>query len=426
MRAESAREPTWGPSGLAPALLLVSVNFLDGMEANLLPGVLSLLQDEWGFGDTAAGAIPTAMAIAGLFVTLPAGYIADRSRRTSVLAWVVASWSLFSVMSGLATAFWMFFAVRVVLGIAAHVDNPCSSSLITDFYPTESRARVFGLQRAAWYIGISIGVAVAGVLGDAFGWRAPFFVMVVPGLVVAFLLTRLPEPERGVLDGGPAEPADPVVDSTRRGEIAADVRLLLRVQTLRHVFVGVAVAFAGFNGLGYWLHSFWERAYDLSEGEAATLTGALALVATVAGSWIGGVLGDRWHDRRATGRIELAGGSLFAGGALLVLAIVTPPLGVQFPLLVLAGVLLVSGMPSYAAAVADVLPVRRRGIGFALFTFLVTLSTALGPLLVGIASDLTGSLRGALVVGALPCMPGALVLLAARRTIAADRAAATA
>ena len=72
------------------------------------------------------------------------------------------------------------------------------------------------------------------------------------------------------------------------------------------------------------------------------------------------------------------------------------------------------------------LPVRRRGIGFALFTFLVTLSTALGPLLVGIASDLTGSLRGALVVGALPCMPGALVLLAARRTIAADRAAATA
>jgi MFS family permease len=406
--------------------VLVSVAFLDGMEANLLPGVLPLLQDHWGFGDTAAGAIPTAMAIGGLFVTLPAGYVADRYPRTRVLAIVVASWSVFSVASGLAVAFWMFFAVRVVLGTAAHIDNPCSSSLITDFYPAESRARVFALQRAAWYVGISLGVALAGVLGDAFGWRAPFFVMVVPGLVVALLVFRLPEPERGVLEPASAleAPEAAVVAASRRGEVLADVRALLAILSLRYIFVGIAVAFAGFNGLGYWLPSFWERTYDLSEGEAATLTGVLALSATITGSWVGGVLGDRWNARRVSGRVELAGWSLLAGGALLALAIAVPPLLLQFPLLLLAAVLIVSGMPSYAAAVADVLPVRRRGIGFALFTFLVTVSTALGPLLVGIASDLTGSLRGALVVGALPCMPGALVLLRARHTIGADMAAA--
>ena len=119
------------------------------MEANFIPGVLSLLQDEWGFGDTAAGAIPTAMAIAGLVVTLPAGYLADRHNRTTVLALVVASWSVFTLASALATSFAMFFAIRVLLGTAAHIDNPCSSSLITDFYPAESRARVFALQRAA-------------------------------------------------------------------------------------------------------------------------------------------------------------------------------------------------------------------------------------------------------------------------------------
>jgi MFS-type transporter involved in bile tolerance (Atg22 family) len=90
---------------------------------------------------------------------------------------------------------------------------------------------------------------------------------------------------------------------------------------------------------------------------------------------------------------------------------------------VVAAILLVSGMPSYAAAVADVLPVSRRGIGFALFTFLVTLASALGPLLVGVVSDLTGSLRTALIAGALPCIPGAFVLARARTTYPADAAA---
>ena len=103
----------WGPWGLAPALILVSVNFLDGMEANFIPGVLSLLQDEWGFGDTAAGAIPTAMAIAGLLVTLPAGYLADRHNRTTVLALVVASWSVFTLASALATSFAMCIATSL-------------------------------------------------------------------------------------------------------------------------------------------------------------------------------------------------------------------------------------------------------------------------------------------------------------------------
>jgi MFS family permease len=430
--ATRPKPPRWGPLGLVPALVLVSVNFLDGMEANFIPGVLSLLQDEWGFGDTAAGAIPTAMAIAGLLVTLPAGYLADRVVRTRLLAVVVASWSVFTLASALATAFWMFFVIRVLLGTAAHVDNPCSSSLITDYYPAASRARVFALQRAAWYVGISLGIALGGVLGEAFGWRAPFLVMVLPGLVVALLVWRLPEPVRGGLeppaDGARATAAGAdvaPVPASGRGWRAlwADARSLLDVPTLRLVFVGVAVAFAGFNGLGYWLPSFWERQFDLSEGESAALTGAVALVATLSGSWIGGVLGDRWHASRRAGRIDLAAGALLIGGVVLVVSLAMPVLVVQIPLLVVAAILLVSGMPSYAAAVADVLPVSRRGIGFALFTFLVTLASALGPLLVGVVSDLTGSLRTALIAGALPCIPGAFVLARARTTYPADAAA---
>ncbi len=418
----ASRLRRWGPYGLAPVLVLVAVSFIDGMESNFIPGVLSLLQDEFHFGDAAAGAIPTAMAIAGLLVTLPAGYLADRTNRSRLLAIVVASWSVFTLASGLATSFAMFFVIRVLLGTAAHIDNPLSGSLVTDYYPASSRARAFAFIRAAGYIGLSVGIAVGGALGQAFGWRAPFFVMMVPGLAVAFFVFRLKEPPRGTFD---AEPAHQDVLERGASALWADCRAVLSVHTLRFLFVGVAVAFAGFNGLGYWLPSFWEREFDLSEGEAAALTGALALVATVVGFWIGGVLGDRWHKERPNGRIDLASITLLSGGALLVVSLAVHVLALQLPLMLCAAGLILTGIPSQTAAVADVLPPSRRGIGYAVFTFLVAMSASLGPLVVGIVSELTGSLQTALIVMALPCIPGALVLRRARHTYQADRLAIT-
>jgi predicted MFS family arabinose efflux permease len=418
----ASRLRRWGPYGLAPVLVLVAASFIDGMESNFIPGVLSLLQDEFHFGDTAAGAIPAAMAIAGLFVMLPAGYLADRTNRSRLLAIVVASWSVLTLASGLATTFVMFFAIRVVLGMAANIDNPLSASLVTDFYPASSRARVFAFIRAGGYIGLSLGVALGAVLGQAFGWRAPFFVMVVPGLVVAFFVFRLAEPPRGRFDAGASQ--EHALDRGV-GALWADCRAVLAVPTLRFLFVGVAVAFAGFNGLAYWLPSFWERQFDLSEGEAGGLTGVLGLTATVVGFWIGGVLGDRWHAERPNGRIELAAITLVVGGALLAVSFAIGVLALQLPLMLCAAILIVSGLPSQTASVADVLPAARRGIGYAVFTFLVAVSSALGPLVVGVVSDISGSLRTALIVMAVPCVPGGLVLARARRTYQADRLAIT-
>ena len=54
-------------------------------------------------------------------------------------------------------------------------------------------------------------------------------------------------------------------------------------------------------------------------------------------------------------------------------------------------------IPNLTAASADVVPAGRRGLGFALLQFLMTLGGAAGPLLVGVVSDAVGSLRLALL-----------------------------
>src|SRR5688572_11323892 len=84
----------WGRYGRRPVLLLAGVAFVDGVDKGILPGVLSLVQDDLGFSDTQAGILGSVFVLMTFVVVLPAGYIADRFRRTSVIAVTLASWGL--------------------------------------------------------------------------------------------------------------------------------------------------------------------------------------------------------------------------------------------------------------------------------------------------------------------------------------------
>ena len=449
-RARRQPASTSAPFGWRPAAVLTAVNLVDGAESAVVIGALPLLQDEWSFSDAWAGAIATTAAIAGLFALLPAGWMADHLRRTRVLGLVLATWALLTTASAAAVAFWMFFLVRALLGAAMHIDNPPASSLLADSYAPGLRGRVFGYQRVAFVVGTAIGIGIGGGVGDLLGWRAAFLVMVVPGLVVAWLCWRLPEPARGALDQVRDELADgsttpessaahaalleelelgPLDELEHGGGVRAQlarVRDTLRIPTVRSLYLGLTVAFLGFNGIAFWLPTYFERTHDLTEGAAAGITAAAALIAGLGGSITGGILGDRRERRGVGGRIDIVVVSLGVGGLLLLAALAITPLALQVVLITAAAFVLSLSFPNFAAATADVLPARTRGTGFALFTFLLTLGGALGPLVVGAVSDVTDSLGLALAIAVLPTLPGAIVVTRARATVAGDAAAAQA
>lgn len=424
-------------AGWLPAIVLVSVNLVDGASESIVPGVLPLLQDEWGFSDTLGGAIPTAAALVGIVVLLPAGWMADHLRRTRILAIVVGAWAVVTTASALATAFWIFFLTRLVLGAANHLDNPAASSLLADYYPARVRGRVFGYQRVAHTFGGAFGILVGGVLGQWLGWRAPFLVMVVPGLVVAGACLSLREPDRGESDrlDDASEPPQSLPDVALAAEVGPhlgareylrEVRVVLRIPTVRLLYIALTVTFVGLNSIAFWLPSFLERTYDLGEGAAAGITGGVGLTAALAGSIVGGTLGDRRAAAARGDRITLVSRSLFVGALGVIVAFAIPVLVIQMVIALGAAFLILVSVPNFAAATAEVLPARRRGTGFALFTFLLVAGGALGPLLVGVLSDVTGSLRLALMAAALPAIPGSLMVRRARHTIDADAEAARA
>jgi MFS family permease len=424
------------PLGWWPAILLMLIALLDRIETNLVAGALPALQAEWGFNDTLAGAIPGAASIAGLLLLLPAGHLADRANRTKVLAVVVAIWSVITVGAALAPTFAVFFLMRIVLGAADQIDTPVASSLLADYYPPRARGKVYGLQRMAYFSGLPLGVLLGGVLTQAFGWRFAFFLAALPGLLIAAGCWFLREPIRGAMDRLHAGEASTVPDGpgaeaiTTAARVSGGTGLLgpmlscLRIPTVRLLCAGMPALFLGLAGIFFWLPSYFERTHALGEAAAGGITAGIGFVGIVGGITLGAWLGDRWHGHRPGWRITVGGGAMIAGTVAFGVALAVPGLVAQAALFNVANMCISAALPNLTAAFADVLPANRRGIGFALLQFLLVLGGALGPLLVGAASDLTGSLATAWYALLVPMLVGALILMRARHHQEADTARA--
>ncbi len=449
------------PFGWKPALVLALVAFVDRADAGLVSGVLERLKADFGFGDAVAGLLLAAPVFAAAILLIPAGVLADTGRRTRILAVVIAVWSLLTLGTGLAPTLAIFFLVRIMLGAANPLNQPPAASLIGDFYPPRSRTKAFGLVRVIEYIGLPVGLALGGVLAAVFdSWRAVFFVMALPGLlVIALVLGVLREPVRGVGDRlagrrsnkeevAPDQPATLTAHerpsaAAEQGAVISSVpgrhaapslpvsitwrdrfRMVLAIRTLRILVLAQALLFFGFGGLFSFAAAYFDRTGGLDEASAAALAGSVGLVGIMVGGAIGGVLGDRYHGVRPGWRLALSGVALIISACCVALLVITPSTPIQLALLAAASAADIAAIANLGAATTDVLPAALRGSGFAVVQAIVQIGSGFGPILVGVVSGLAGENLGWGFAALLPfLLLGGLVVLRARDSYEVDRRA---
>ncbi|MGU3431938.1 MFS transporter [Actinomycetes bacterium M1A6_2h] len=407
------------PFGWAPAIVLVLVAFVDRIEFSLVAAVLPQLQAEWGFGDTVAGSIPTAAAVAAGLLAMPAAYLADRHDRGRLITVVVVVWSLATLGSALAPTFLVFYLVRIGLAAAEAVDNPLSASLLADFYPPATRSTAFGWWRTSAYLG-GAGIVIGGILSEWLGWRGAFVVMAVPGVLTAVLVSRLAEPERGFADRL-AAPSDTAAPQEVTAPMRQQLARVSRIRTLWFTGAALTVMSLSIGGLTFWLPSLLVRRFGMSESAAATSGGGLTLVGIVAGTLVASLLTRRaLVGTLAQWRVLLGGGGILVGSGVMVGALAA---GEQIPFvvaLVVFAFFSAFAIPTLTACVADVLTARDRGFGFGLLQIVATVGGAIGPLLVGVVSDRADSLT----VGMAPLLPlltiGGIAALCAYRYVEPD------
>jgi len=215
----------------------------------------------------------------GLFYVsfgIPISWLADRSNRRNILVASLIAWSAFTAACGMARSYWHFLAGRIGVGVGEAGGTPPSNSIIADYFPADRRPMALGVFALGAPLGAWFGANVAGAVANAFGWRAAFLALGIPGVLLGILIyLTIREPRRGRNDAVTYSDAPTLVQS---------LQFLWHQRAAFHVVMGTGVCALWGWGLMWFTPAFLMRMYGLSVGEAGGVTGNIHLVGGIVGT----------------------------------------------------------------------------------------------------------------------------------------------
>ena len=180
--------------GQRRTLLAASMGWaLDAFDAMLYSLVLAMLMRDLGMSKTAAGSLGTLTLLASGIGGVLFGFVADRIGRKKALMASILTYSICSFASGLATSIAMLAGARFVLGLGMGGEWNTGATLVAESWPTELRAKAIALVQSSWALGFAAAALVAGPVSRYFGWRAVFFVGILPALITLWIQASVPE-----------------------------------------------------------------------------------------------------------------------------------------------------------------------------------------------------------------------------------------
>ena len=390
-------------------LVLALVLGLSGADVSTVGASATELRRGLGITNTDIGLLVATPALVGALASLPFGMLADRVNRTRTLGLAIVLWGGAMIWSAAATDFTHLLISRLALGAVTAAAGPVVASLVGDYFGAEERGRIYGFVLTGELLGSGFGFAVTGDVAAA-SWRAAFVVLALPAFVLAWFVTRLPEPARGshtevpVAEPGAAAAAhrlsreravEPDPELVLHGDIgrmslAAAVRHVLRVRTNLILIAASACGYYFLAGVQTFGVEFAKEQYGLDQALANVvllIVGAGAVVGVLAG----GALGDALLRRRhLNARVYVGAGAAAATTILFAPPLFTRSAVTAVPYLMGAACALSAQNPPLDAARLDVMPSRLWGRAEGLRTFVRTLAEAGAPLLFGVLADTLG------------------------------------
>jgi MFS family permease len=295
----SGFSPSYRNYALGILFLGSVVNFVDRSSLSIL---LEPIKLELALNDTQLGLLG-GLAFAVFYTTLgiPIAALADRWNRVKILSIAMVIWSGMTALCGLAQSFTMLLLARIGVGVGEAGASPPSHSLISDYFPIETRATALSIYALGIPFGSMVGNFVGGWGAEALGWRTTFVLVGLPGVLIAlFIWFTLREPPRGMADAGKAAPAAPKED-VPAPDVKDVLALLWARRSFRHIaFAAGLHAFVGY-GVGTWNAPFLIRSHEMPISEVGSwlaLISGIGAIGTFFGGYLSDKLAERYNDRR--------------------------------------------------------------------------------------------------------------------------------
>ena len=415
--ATDYRETSSAYRGYALILLIVMFT-LANIDRSVLSILIGPIKQEYGLTDTQVGTLTgLAFAVPLSLIVIPIGILADRVNRVRLIGSLMFVWSSLTALTGTAHSFLMLIVARMGLGAAEAGAAPTFMSLATDMFSKERRGTVMGWLYFSSPLGVAIGLAVGGLIAGHFHWRTAFFVVGVPGVLLALLaVLTLREPKRDQDEsdaGGP--PAEP-------SSIAAVLRLLGERKVLWLLLLAGAFCIGGQAACSTFMSLFLIQVHGFDVGHAGLLLALTYGIGGMIGMPLGGFVTDAIRKRYPGRELGFFGKVNIGVSVVAAAAFLVPDWRIAVALLGVyaAGAVFYYGV-TFSSFVTETPSHLRAGASATMFLAMNLFGYGLAPQFAGIASDtaralgFANPLRFALVCsGALIAIGGVFLILAGR------------
>lgn len=313
-------------------ILIVLVSGITYLDRVCLSAAAPAIRHDLGLSNMQMGYVFSMFALAYGIFEIPMGWLGDRLGQRKMLTRIVACWSAFTVLTGMAGGYLTMLSVRFAFGAAEAGGFPAMARCLARWFNTADRARATGTMWMGTRLGAAIGIPLAAVLIGWFGWRVTFAICGAAGgcwCVFFWRWYRDDPAQHPAMDASDLTYLYQDTDLSRaRGDSDTPWKRLLTSVNLWSFFWMYFATSYGFWFLLTWLPSYLIQQYRIP-AQRSGFYAALPLAVGAAGNVIGGTLSD-WLVRRTGSlvwgrRVVGLGGYLMAAGGFAAAAVMQTP-----------------------------------------------------------------------------------------------------
>lgn len=268
--------------------LLGLVNYLDRV---VISFAIKPIESDLKIEDASFGLLISAFAIGTLSVNALSGFLLDRFGVKTIWSIGLFAWSAVMVLQGFVEIFWMFIALRVLLGIGEGVNFPAMNRALIDWMKPRELGRAVSVSLLGVPVALLVGGLLLAPLIISVGWRWSFIILGILGFTLGILFLFLYR-----------QPPTQESDSPTRTQATVPLKELLLNPTLLATswsfFAFGWVLFFGLSWLPGYLEQTWNMKLD-SVGFASTMPWAMAILLMPITGWISDLIMTRTGNTRS-------------------------------------------------------------------------------------------------------------------------------
>jgi predicted MFS family arabinose efflux permease len=231
---------------------------------------------------------------------IPIARLADRGNRARLASIAIGMWGLTMMGCVFVASYVQLLCARMLAAVGEAGCKPPTYSLVGDYFPqADERTRAMSVYMAAAPLSSLVSFTSAGWLNELYGWRTTFFIIGIPGLLLAalvWLTVHEPRRDRAAAQAAPARPQVPFTEV---------LRVLWQRPSLRHISMVLILIYMMGTGLYPWYAAFMIRSHQMTTGTLGVWLGLIFGIGGVLGILAGGLTASRWFAGNERGQMRM-------------------------------------------------------------------------------------------------------------------------